>query len=60
LIYSVRPAAHPDVEIFVIDTHVLLAGQTIYEDVLAEDGSEVESTGHAADRARAQYDGMAR
>lgn len=44
LIYSVRPPGHEDVEIFVLDTQVLLAGQTVYEDVLAEDGSEVEST----------------
>lgn len=44
LIYSVRPPGHEDVEIFVIDTQVLLAGQTVYEDVLAEDASEVEST----------------
>jgi hypothetical protein len=44
LIYSVHPAGREDVEIFVIDSHVLLAGETIYEDVLAEDGSEVEST----------------
>jgi tartrate-resistant acid phosphatase type 5 len=43
LIYSVHPAGREDVEIFVIDTHVLLAGETVYEDVLAEDGSEVES-----------------
>lgn len=44
LIYSVRPPGHEDVEIFVIDTEVLLATQTVYEDVLAEDGSEVDST----------------
>jgi tartrate-resistant acid phosphatase type 5 len=44
LIYSVHPAGRDDVEIFVIDTHVLLAGETVYEDVLAEDGSELEST----------------
>jgi hypothetical protein len=44
LIYSTHPAGREDVEIFVIDTHVLLAGQTVYEDVLADDGSEVEST----------------
>lgn len=44
LIYSVHPAGREDVEIFVIDTHVLLAGETVYEDELAEDGSEVEST----------------
>jgi tartrate-resistant acid phosphatase type 5 len=43
LIYSVHPAGREDVEIFVIDTHVLLAGEMVYEDVLAEDGSEVES-----------------
>jgi tartrate-resistant acid phosphatase type 5 len=44
LIYSVRPTGHEDVEIFVLDTQVLLAGETVYTDVLAEDGSEVEST----------------
>jgi tartrate-resistant acid phosphatase type 5 len=44
LVYSVHPSGREDVEIFVIDTHVLLAGETVYEDVLAEDGSEVEST----------------
>ncbi|MGE0044315.1 MAG: metallophosphoesterase, partial [Hyphomonadaceae bacterium] len=44
LFYSVRPpGAHGDVEIFVLDTHVLLSGATVYEDVLAEDGSEVET-----------------
>jgi tartrate-resistant acid phosphatase type 5 len=43
-IYSAHPAGRDDVEIFVIDTHVLLAGERVYEDVLAEDGSEVEST----------------
>lgn len=45
LIYSVRPpAAHGEVEIFVLDTHVLLSSQTIYEDALAEDASEIETT----------------
>jgi 3',5'-cyclic AMP phosphodiesterase CpdA len=44
LIYSVHPAGREDVEIFVLDTEVLLASQTVYEDVLAEDASEVEST----------------
>jgi hypothetical protein len=41
LIYSVRPAGHPDVELFVLDTEVLLSGQTVYEAELADDGSEL-------------------
>ena len=44
LIYSVHPQGREDIEIFVIDTEVLLAGDTVYEDVLAEDASEIEST----------------
>ena len=45
IVYSVRPpAGRGEVEIFVIDTHVLLSGETVYEDILAEDASEVETT----------------
>jgi tartrate-resistant acid phosphatase type 5 len=44
LFYRVVPAAaHGEVEIFAIDTEVLLAGTTVHEDVLAEDASEVET-----------------
>ena len=43
--YSVRPpAAQGDLELFVIDTTVLLAGQTVYEDALADDASELRPT----------------
>ena len=41
LVYRVKPAGHPDVELFVLDTEVLLAGQTVYEAELADDGSEL-------------------
>jgi hypothetical protein len=41
LIYRVKPAGHPDVELFVLDTEVLLSGQTVYEAELADDGSEL-------------------
>jgi tartrate-resistant acid phosphatase type 5 len=45
LFYRVVPAAaHGEVEIFALDTEVLLAGTTVYEAVLAEDASEVETT----------------
>lgn len=41
IIYSVRPpAGGGEVELFVLDTEVLLAGTTVYEDGLADDGSE--------------------
>jgi hypothetical protein len=41
LVYRVvPPSAHGAVEVFVIDTTVLLAGETVYEDALADDGSE--------------------
>jgi tartrate-resistant acid phosphatase type 5 len=44
LFYRVVPAAaHGEVEIFAIDTEVLLASTTVHEDVLAEDASEVET-----------------
>ena len=43
--YRVRPpAANGDVEIFALDTEVLLAGITVYDDALADDGSELPST----------------
>ena len=38
--YRVQPA-NSDVEIFALDTEVLLAGTTVYEDALADDGSEL-------------------
>jgi tartrate-resistant acid phosphatase type 5 len=42
LFYRVAPAAaRGELEIFAIDTQVLLAGTTVYQDVLAEDASEV-------------------
>ena len=41
IIYRVKPAGHPDVELFVLDTEVLLAGQTVYEAELADDGTEL-------------------
>ena len=45
IIYRVRPpAAQGEVELFVIDTTVLLAGQTVYEDALADDASELRPT----------------
>jgi 3',5'-cyclic AMP phosphodiesterase CpdA len=34
------PAAGGDVEIFALDTHVMLAAEKVYEPVLGEDGSE--------------------
>ncbi len=39
--YRVSPPGRPDVEIFVLDTEVLLAGETVYEAELADDGSEL-------------------
>jgi tartrate-resistant acid phosphatase type 5 len=40
--YRVQPpAAKGAVEIFALDTEVLLAGTTVYEDALADDGSEL-------------------
>ncbi|HET9811376.1 MAG TPA: metallophosphoesterase [Sphingomicrobium sp.] len=41
IIYRVKPFGHPDVELFVLDTEVLLSGQTVYDDELADDGSEL-------------------
>lgn len=43
--YRVRPpAGRGQVEIFVIDTTVMLAAETVYGDALADDGSELPST----------------
>jgi len=39
LIYRVKP--RPDIELFVLDTEVLLSGQTVYEAELADDGREL-------------------
>jgi len=40
--YRVQPpAAKGEVELFALDTTVLLAGTTVYEDALADDGSEL-------------------
>lgn len=40
--YRVQPpAGEGDVEIFALDTEVLLAGTTVYDDALADDGSEL-------------------
>ncbi|HEX7116674.1 MAG TPA: metallophosphoesterase [Steroidobacter sp.] len=42
IVYRAKPAAgHGDIEIFAIDTEVLLASTTVYEAILAEDASEV-------------------
>jgi len=39
--YTVRPpAGNGDIELFVIDTSMMLAASTVYEDVLNDDGSE--------------------
>lgn len=44
LFYRVQPpAAHGDVEVFAIDTEVLLSGTTVYKATLADDASEVRS-----------------
>ncbi len=42
--YKVAPTGDPrDLEVFVLDTHVLLAGVTVLEDELADDGSELHT-----------------
>lgn len=41
---AVPPSAHGLVEIFSIDTHVLLAGEKVLDGKLADDGSEVATT----------------
>ncbi len=42
--YKVAPTGDPrDLEIFVLDTHVLLSGITVLEDELADDGSELHT-----------------
>ena len=44
LFYRVQPpAGHGDVEVFALDTEVLLAGTTVYKATLADDASEVRS-----------------
>lgn len=40
----VPPASRGEVEVFAIDTEVMLAGTTVYEAVLADDASEAPST----------------
>lgn len=45
IIYRVKPpAGQGDVEIFVLDTEVLLAGTTVYESKLGDQGQELAST----------------
>lgn len=42
--YRIAPTGDPhEVEIFVLDTHVLLSGVTVLEDELADDGSELHT-----------------
>lgn len=44
LFYRVQPpAAHGDVEVFALDTEVLLSATTVYKATLADDASEVRS-----------------
>ncbi len=38
------PSARGAVEVFALDTHVLLAGEKVLEDKLADDGSEIATT----------------
>ncbi|MFC3051945.1 metallophosphoesterase [Kordiimonas pumila] len=46
IFYSVKPAsAHGEVEIFVIDTEVILSGEGYPEAILNADGSEMKGTG---------------
>lgn len=43
--YAAKPAAtRGDVEVFALDTHVLLSGEKVLDDKLADDGSEVATT----------------
>jgi tartrate-resistant acid phosphatase type 5 len=43
--YVAKPvAAKGEVEVFALDTHVLLAGEKVLDDKLADDGSEVATT----------------
>jgi hypothetical protein len=45
LFYSVKPpAANDEVELFVIDTEIILASTTVYEAELNDDGSEMPTT----------------
>jgi len=42
--YKVAPTGDPrDLEVFVLDTHVMLSAMTILDDELADDGSEADS-----------------
>jgi len=42
--YKVAPTGDPrELEVFVLDTHVLLSGVTVLEDELADDGSELHT-----------------
>lgn len=38
------PAANGEIEVFALDTHVLLAGEKVLDDELADDGSEVATS----------------
>jgi len=43
--YAAKPAAaRGEVEVFALDTHVLLGGEKVLDDKLADDGSEVATT----------------
>ncbi len=45
--YAVQPpATKGEVEVFALDTHVLLAGEKVLDDKLADDGSEVATTSY--------------
>ena len=47
--YAVAPpSAKGEVEIFALDTHVLLAGEKVLDDKLADDGSEIATTSYDA------------
>jgi len=62
LIYRVKP--RPDIELFVLDTEVLLSGQTVYEAerwkrASRPDIGRTPRMDEAADRPRAQHGGVA-
>jgi hypothetical protein len=45
LVYRVKPAnAHGLVELFIVDTELMLGGTTVYDAKLADDGSEIRNT----------------
>ena len=53
--YTAVPAsARGEVEVFAIDSHMLLAGEKVLEDALADDGSEVATTALETPDASAQ------